>query len=102
MDGVAGEPVANPMTNLFANPALLPLAAAVPLLAAFFVWGWWRRRRALAALGLPSAVRRLVAVKPWVRRLRWSWVLSGLSLLALAAAGPQWGRLFGASLTVRT
>src|SRR6516165_1734021 len=83
------------LTNLatwFSRPALLAGLAVVPLLALMFAWAWWRRRRALAALGTPYAVRRQILLRPGLRRWRSFLVLNGVFLLVIAAAGPQWGR----------
>ena len=80
------------LATWFARPALLAGLAVVPLLAVLFAWAWLRRRHAVAALGTPFAVRRLVLLRPGIRRWRASAVLMGVILLAIAAAGPQWGR----------
>jgi Ca-activated chloride channel homolog len=72
----------------FAHPTLLAALAAGPVLALLFVWAWLRRRRALALLG----VRRHVLLRAGVRRWRGMCLLAAVLLLALACAGPQWGR----------
>jgi Ca-activated chloride channel family protein len=85
------------LSTWFARPALLACLSAVPMLAILFVFAWWRRRRAVARLGNVLAVRRLVLMRPAGRRWRTLCLLSGVSLLGLAAAGPQWGREYGMS-----
>ncbi len=79
----------------FARPALLAALAVVPLLTLLAALAWWRRRRALAALGNGPGVRRQVLVRPALRRWRGVCLSAGLALVALAAAGPQWGREHG-------
>jgi Ca-activated chloride channel homolog len=75
----------------FAHPALLATLAAVPLLVMLFAWAWLRRRRGLAALGM----RRHALLRQGVRHWRGLCLLDGVALLALACAGPQWGREAG-------
>lgn len=74
------------------HPSYLWTLAAVPLVAALFVWAAWRRREALRRFGDHLLVARLAArVSP--RRRRWKSALLVLSvaLLALALAGPRVG-----------
>src|SRR5687767_15933415 len=89
------------LSTWFAYPAHLALLAMVPLVALCFVVGYWGRRRALARLGSPLTVRRLTVVWPAGRRWRALCVLNGLALLALACAGPQWGKQPGQARGVR-
>lgn len=67
----------------FAHPQFLLLLAAVPV-AAVFVWLAGRRRARMAAV-FPAGLR------PAGRGLKNACFLAGLTLLALAAAGPRWG-----------
>jgi Ca-activated chloride channel family protein len=76
------------MRHLFATPLLLALLALLPALAALALWERHRRRQALAQLGPLLAVRR----RP--RRLRGLFWVLGMLVLALGAAGPQWGQQF--------
>jgi Ca-activated chloride channel family protein len=76
------------LQNWFAHPALLAALAAAPVLTVLFFWAWLRRRRALAALGM----RRHALMRHGMRRWRGFFLLTGVALLALACAGPQWGR----------
>jgi Ca-activated chloride channel family protein len=79
--------------NVFARPALLALAAVLPLLVLLGVALHVRRRRRVArALGDAGLVRRLVgqdlARIPW---LRGPAVVLAAAALGIAAAGPRWG-----------
>jgi Ca-activated chloride channel family protein len=79
--------------SAFARPWLLPLAAALPALAALALWLFARRRmRASRALGDAALVRRLAGQDlsrfPWVRALA---MVLATALLGVAAAGPRWG-----------
>jgi Ca-activated chloride channel family protein len=85
------------LTRLFAHPWLLAGVAALPLLVALAIIAWFGRRRALAKLGNALAVRRQLHVRTGVRRWRFLCILCGVLLLAVACAGPQWGREYGAS-----
>jgi Ca-activated chloride channel family protein len=78
--------------HLFAHPWLLWALAALPVLA---VLGWWarrRRRRDLTLLAGMSTLERLRATGRGRRRLGGLGLTLGLALLAVGAAGPQWGR----------
>jgi hypothetical protein len=71
---------------------LLWLLVLVPVLAALLVLGAWLKRRALRQLADPLLVPRLTDS----RSPRWALVkvvcvLSGLVLMIVAAARPQWG-----------
>jgi Ca-activated chloride channel family protein len=81
----------------FAHPTLIVGLAASPVLTILFVYAWLRRRRALAALGSTLGVRRQLLAHPGLRRWRSLCVLNGVVLVALACAGPQWGREYGQS-----
>lgn len=77
----------------FANPlylTLIPFVVAALVLA--MIWSESRRRRALARLGNPDLVRRLMGDASrsgrWLQRALWI-VASVLLLIALAR--PQWG-----------
>lgn len=66
---------------------------AVPVLAVLCRVAAWRRERALARLGDAAVVSRLfpAAAPSWRRRRDWA-LLAALTLVALAAARPQYGR----------
>lgn len=77
----------------FVYPWLLMLLAVVPLLG--LVWFWMERqtRRRLADLVSPALQPRLMPSRSKARfYIQMAGVLSGLALLTLAAARPQWGR----------
>ncbi len=77
------------ITIWFANPSLLWVLIALPACAALMTYATWRRRRTLRLLGVETI--RKVAVNYRLRRAKGLCVLTGLSLLALTVAGPQWG-----------
>jgi Ca-activated chloride channel family protein len=81
------------LRHLFAQPWLLCSLAALPLLGLLGAWSAWRRKRALALLTGPISMERL-------RNGGWLWntlrglsLSSGLMLLAIGSAGPQWDRV---------
>ena len=78
--------------HAFANPWALWLLAALPLLGVVGAVGWWRRSRALARLGRMPALAALTSVHPALRLLRGACRSTGLTLLMLGIAGPQWGK----------
>ncbi len=74
----------------FLNPHLLWVLAALPVCGLLMAYAGWRRGQALALLG--AASRRSLDMN---RRARWiigACTMLGIALLALASAGPQWGR----------
>src|SRR5262249_31981188 len=81
----------------FAQPWLLLTLAGFPLLIGLMLWSSARRRRALLRLG-PRIARLDSLPRPrgWMR-LRRLCLGSGLLLLGLGMAGPQWGRDWGQS-----
>jgi Ca-activated chloride channel family protein len=73
-------------------PQLLWLLVVVPALSLLLLLGAWLKRRALRSLADPALVPRLTDS----RSARWAavkvaCVLSGLALMVVAAARPQWG-----------
>jgi Ca-activated chloride channel family protein len=77
--------------HLFAHPWLLWSLAALLLLGLLAIWNRHRRRRLLARFGtLPILDAHLSGRRR--PRLRGLYLLLGLTLLGLGAAGPQWGR----------
>jgi Ca-activated chloride channel family protein len=80
---------------LFAQPQILWLMLALPILSLLNLWAEWRRGRAWKRLGNLLALERMTPRLRRFRRLRnFSWSL-GLTLLVIGAAGPQWGRDWG-------
>ena len=66
--------------------------AWVPGLALLALWARNRRERALAQLGNAATLGPLLAVRRQPLRLRGLCWLLGMALLAVGAAGPQWGK----------
>jgi Ca-activated chloride channel family protein len=85
--------LSNLLRQWFAQPWLLWLFAALPVLFVLAVVAKRGRRRALALLGAGLAFEGLVGRRRGLRRmLRSLFYLSGVGLLILGTAGPQWGR----------
>jgi len=80
------------MHHWFANPWALSFLALPAVLGLLTLWGAWRRRRALARFGDAASLDALVEPAGWRRRLAGLCLSTGLGLLALGIAGPQWGR----------
>src|SRR5262245_50722494 len=79
---------------------MLWLFAALPVLFVLAIVARRRRRRALALLGAGLAFEGIVARRRGLRRtLRSLLYLSGVVLLILGTAGPQWGRDWNQSTT---
>jgi Ca-activated chloride channel family protein len=76
----------------FAHPWALLLSLVLPVLAVLGVLAARRQRLALAWLGGLPGLQALVAEGCLVRTLRSACLSTGLTLLALGVAGPQWGR----------
>lgn len=75
----------------FAHPWALWLLLALPALSSLLAWAAWRRRQALARLGTPFLIERLVRARPRVRRWQSLLTLLGVCALILGVAGPRWG-----------
>lgn len=76
----------------FAQPLALGLLAMLPALALLSGHAARHRRRALERLGVWPWHADLVLLRPGRRRVQTACLLAGLGLLAVAAAGPRWGR----------
>jgi Ca-activated chloride channel family protein len=80
------------MHHWFANPRALTLLAVLPALALLALLARRRRARALTRLGSVLAFGSSVAVRDHLAPLRGLCFTTGLSLLVVGIAGPQWGR----------
>jgi Ca-activated chloride channel homolog len=78
------------LASWFARPPLLGALAIVPLLAVLVFFAHRARRRALARLSNAAGADQPARLRP--RLWRTGFVLLGLLILAIACAGPQWGR----------
>jgi Ca-activated chloride channel homolog len=80
---------------IVARPEALWLLILVPTAAAFFAHGFRRKRKTVEMLGEPRVLAKIVDPAA-ARRQRVKAVFLGLAVLflALAAAGPRWGRTF--------
>jgi Ca-activated chloride channel homolog len=76
----------------FAHPQALPLLAALVLLSLFTLFAWLRRRRGWRLLGISPARVPLASRLAGRRLVRGVLIATGLLLVGVAAAGPQWGR----------
>jgi Ca-activated chloride channel family protein len=74
------------MQHWFANPMALTLLAILPVLAALGFFARRRRRKALARLG------SVTALEDRLGSLRGVCLSTGIALLVVGIAGPQWGR----------
>jgi Ca-activated chloride channel family protein len=81
----------------FARPWLLCMLAVLPLWTALHLWTSSRRRRALAMLGASRGLSLQIARRVRMRRRAMMFLFPGMICLALASAGPQWGRDWGQS-----
>ena len=74
------------------HPQYLWALAAVPLVAALFMWAAWQRRKAFQRFGESALVSKLAAAVS-ARRRRWkaALVVLGVLLMAVTLAGPQIG-----------
>jgi Ca-activated chloride channel family protein len=79
------------LRQAFVHPDALCLLALLPALGLVALLAARRRRKALAQLGDPFAVRALTAPPRWQRLRSLCWTL-GLTLLVVGVAGPRWGR----------
>jgi Ca-activated chloride channel homolog len=79
------------MTTWFATPVLLVTLLAIPVCSAFLVFAHFRRKQLTARLGNRLLLRKSLIVGFGVRRCKTACVMTGLCLVAIACAGPQWG-----------
>jgi Ca-activated chloride channel family protein len=74
----------------------LVLLVLVPVLALLYLWGFRRRRRALAGFVARGLAARLVGAHSWRRRgVKAAFLVAAVGLLAVAVTEPQWGRDVG-------
>src|SRR5260370_826662 len=90
---IANQPptVKNPM-HWFANPLSLTLLVLLPVVQVSALLAARRRRRILARFGAAPVIKGLASKGSGMRLLRGIGLFSGLVLLMVAIAGPQWGR----------
>src|SRR5262245_24644669 len=80
------------MHHWFSTPFALWLLLTLPVLALLGWLGQRRRARAVARLGSTPGVGLMLAVRdPWAG-IRGVCLSSGIALLVVGVAGPQWGR----------
>ncbi len=75
----------------FAHPEFLLTLAVVPTTATLMLSAYVRRKQLASLLATPTLLRKGVLVRAKVRRCKTVCLLAGLALIAVAAAGPQWG-----------
>lgn len=77
----------------FGAAGMVFLLLLVPLLAALYLWGFRRRRRALAAFVAAALAPRLVGGFSWRRRAaKAAFLVVAVGFLGVAIMEPQWGR----------
>jgi Ca-activated chloride channel family protein len=82
----------------FANPWSLALLGLLPVLPLLGLLAWFRRRRALDCLGNAVLLQVLIVTRNGFPLVREILLGSGLALVVLGVAGPQWGRDWNAAL----
>ena len=80
------------MNHWLAYPWALSLVTILPMLGSFLVWGWLRRRQALARFGTMTTLETVLTVRRFPRFLRGLCGFLGTICLMAGVAGPQWGR----------
>lgn len=76
----------------FENPQYLYVLIALPVLTALFFFARLLRKRALRRLGEPSVIKNLMPLASrYVDVLKLILLLSGLAMLIIGWANPQWG-----------
>jgi Ca-activated chloride channel homolog len=91
--------LSNLLRQWFAEPRLLWLLAALPVLWVMALWARRQRRRALALVGGGIAFDGVLARRRGLRLLRAFLFFFGFSLLIVGTAGPRWGRDWSQSAT---
>jgi len=77
----------------FVYPWLLLLLSVIPVVGVAWLWLYRRAQARLSRLIAPALQSKLMPSRPKATfYLQFALVLAGLSLLAFAAARPQWGR----------
>lgn len=78
-------------SSWFAHPMLLWLTLALPVASLFSLYAFFRNRWLIAKLAKPLLLRKSLLVRSRARSWKGLLFTLGLSLLAIACAGPQWG-----------
>jgi Ca-activated chloride channel family protein len=81
----------NALRNVFAEPRVLYLLMAFPILTLIQLIFAWHRRRLLGRIGTPRALFSLMPPKPRFRWLTSFAIATAFSLLIAGAAAPHWG-----------
>jgi Ca-activated chloride channel family protein len=79
------------MHHWFSNPMALWLLMALPMLALLGFLARRRRRKALARLGSIPSVGMMLALRDPLASVRGVCLTTGIALLVIGIAGPQWG-----------
>ena len=80
------------MHHWFSHPLSLWLLLALPVLAALGYFARRRRRAALAKLGRMPAAETVLSLRERVAGIRAVCHSTGIALVVIGSAGPQWGR----------
>lgn len=74
------------------NPTYLAALSAIPALVLLVVWAAAARKRAYRKLGDPDLIAKLASsVSPRRRRWKKAFLIAGVTMIAIALAGPRFG-----------
>src|SRR5439155_16153087 len=75
----------------FSHLWLLWFLALAPVLGMLSIYGWRKRRQALALLGNLPALQGMIRRRRGARFVRGACFFVGITVLIVGASGPQWG-----------
>lgn len=76
----------------FDNELAIHLFWAIPLLTLVYVYGFYKRRRALASFATPNLIVRLATTVSFGRqRIKATLAVLAIAFLIMALTGPRWG-----------
>lgn len=79
----------------FDHPKMLQMLWALPVLAAFYIWAFAKKRQAMECFATLNLLSTLVPSVSVVRRhVKAALTLAAAGTLVIAMAGPRWGTLY--------
>jgi len=76
----------------FGDPQAFWFLLLIPAAAAFYMWSFRKRRRALAGFGSPELMEKLTSATSWVRQsTKAALIVAGLCFLVLSLTQPKFG-----------